>query len=78
MRGVLVVIAALCPYGVMLAGGVAMCCLYQPGERIGALGYWILSLMLVAASVPVLTLLICGASEGDDDDSEDGPAEGET
>jgi hypothetical protein len=77
VRGALAVIAALCPYGVLPAGGVAACSLYRPGERIGALGYRIVALMLVAAFIPALTLLILGASESGDGDDEDA-AEGET
>jgi hypothetical protein len=60
------------PFIFLLAGGIAMCCLYEPGERLDALGYWILSIMGVPYLLMVLYLLIWRPpAEPDDDDPDE-------
>ena len=43
---------------VLIGGGISMCVLYEPGERIGTVGYCILALMFAAifvvVSVPIV------------------------
>jgi hypothetical protein len=51
-----------------LAGGIAMCCLYAPGEQLDARGYWIVSLMLSRYFVTVFVALIGGSREEPEDE----------
>jgi hypothetical protein len=48
----------LSPFVFLVGGGIAMCCLYKPGERIDALGYWILAIMVTPYLLMGLSFLI--------------------
>jgi len=51
-----VAVLALLPWLSLIGGGISMCVLYKPGERIGTVGYCILAVMLA----PVLiTIPLC-------------------
>jgi hypothetical protein len=65
------VICVIAAYVLLLGGGVTMCCLYAPGERIDARGYWILAIMLVPQLLIVLRLLIWREPEEPEDDDAD-------
>jgi hypothetical protein len=50
----------LLPWLLLIGGGISMCVLYQPGERIGTVGYVILAIMLVPLLAALLgTLVLC-------------------
>jgi hypothetical protein len=72
-RSILTAVFALSPLIVLLAGGIAMCCLYRPGERLGPLGYWIVWTMLAASFLIVLAALLGRTPEMDDEVDADEP-----
>jgi hypothetical protein len=51
------IICLLTPLGFLVCGGIAMCCLYKPGERIDALGYWIIAIMWTPSIISALVVL---------------------
>ena len=54
-----VVLLALLPWLFLVGGGISMCVLYAPGEKIGTVGYCILAIMvtpLLAAGVLAIML----------------------
>lgn len=54
-----VVLLALLPWLFLVGGGISMCVLYKPGEKIGTVGYWILAIMvapLLATGVLAIAL----------------------
>jgi hypothetical protein len=74
-RRILLGLVVLSPFLILLAGGITMCCLYRPGERIGPVGYWIVSIMLADSFFIVLAALLgrppdTEAGEADEPESE--------
>lgn len=65
----LCVLLGFSPYLLLVGGGILMCCLYAPGERIDARGYWILAVMLVPSFLMVALSLIWGEPQDPNDDS---------
>jgi hypothetical protein len=65
------VILVSSPFILLLGGGIAMCCLYKPGERIGSLGYWILAVMLTPYFLMILLMLVWREREDDEPDEAD-------
>jgi hypothetical protein len=56
----------------LVGGGIAMCSLYEHGERLDALGYWILVVMLTPLLVfGVVFMLWRPPTEPDADDTEE-------
>ena len=48
-----------------------MCCLYEPGERIDARGYWILAIMIVPYFLMIALTLFWREPEEPDDEETD-------
>jgi hypothetical protein len=60
----------LSPFILLVGGGIAMCFLYAPGERLDARGYWILAAILIPYFLLVLLPLACGDKEEQGDEEE--------
>jgi len=61
------------PFILLVGGGIAMCFLYAPGERLDARGYWILGIMLVPYFLMMAVALLWGELQEPDYDDEDAP-----
>ena len=58
IREILLAILLFSPFILLVGGGIAMCFLYAPGERLDARGYWILGIMVVPYFLMMTVTLI--------------------
>ncbi len=57
----LLTLLALLPWLLVIGGGISMCLLYEPGERIDAIGYGILGFIFLALLVGLLVPIVASS-----------------
>jgi hypothetical protein len=71
IRDILLTILLFSPFILLVGGGIAMCFLDAPGERLDARGYWILGIMVVPYFLMMAVALIWGKPQEPDYDDDD-------